>query len=154
MTDISDHITHREATFSATAIRRKIDNTPNDDQLENMRKLAVNVFEPLRAGLGDRVIMVSSFFRSETLNHLIGGSTTSQHCANNGAAMDMDNDNYSSGPTNYDIFCYIRDNLEFDQLIWEYGNNESPAWVHVSFNEGHNRKQLLRCINGNYHKIY
>jgi len=151
--NISEHISYREATFSATAIRRQIENKPTEEQLENMRKLAMNVFEPLRKGLGNRPIRISSFFRSITLNHVIGGSITSQHCANFGSAIDLDND-VMGNPDNMEIFCYIKDNLEFDQLINEYPNNDlTPSWVHVSFNEGKNRKQVLMCVNGNYHKV-
>jgi plasmid maintenance system killer protein len=151
--NISEHITYREAVFSATAIRRRIDNTPNEEQLRNMKILAEKVFEPLRAGLGNKPIRINSFFRSVTLNHLIGGSITSQHCANNGAAMDIDNDMFGN-PDNLTIFNYIKGNLEFDQLINEYPNDDlTPSWVHVSYNEGKNRKQVLMHVNGNYHKI-
>lgn len=153
MMNISEHITYREAVFSATAIRRHIDNTPNEEQLKAMKILAEKIFEPLRAGLGDKPIRINSFFRSITLNHLIGGSITSQHCALNGAAMDIDNDMFGN-PDNLTIFNYIKDNLEFDQLINEYPNSDlTPSWVHVSYNEGKNRKQVLMCVNGNYHKI-
>lgn len=151
--NISEHITYREATFSITAIRNGIVNIPNELQLRNMQLLAVNLFEPLRTKLGYRPIYISSFFRCEELNAFVGGKTHSQHRCNEGAAMDIDNDNSHIGPYNKEIFDCIKNNFEFDQLIWEYGNNESPDWVHVSYNEGKNRKELLRCVNGNYYKI-
>lgn len=147
---ISEHITYREATQSDTAIRKGILNVPDDIQLRNMQILAEAVFEPLRTGLGGKPIRITSFFRSQELNSLVGGSKFSQHCAINGAAMDIDNEN----PTNKEIFNFINDNLVFDQLIIEYPDNEgNPSWVHVSYHEGHNRNEVLMCINGNYHKI-
>ena len=84
---ISDHITYKEATQSNTAIRKGIDNTPNDEQLLNIIEIAKKVFEPLRNGLGDKPIRINSFFRSLELNKAIGGSTKSQHCK--GEAMDI-----------------------------------------------------------------
>ena len=138
MKPISEHISYREATFSITAIKNGIENTPNDDQLRNMQILAEAIFEPLRAGLGGKAIRISSFFRSAELNAILKGAKNSQHLANKGAAMDIDTDN------NREIFDYIRENLEFDQLIWEYGTDEEPDWVHVSYNKGHNRKQIIK----------
>lgn len=142
---ISEHISYREATFSAIAIRKGLFNTPNDEQLLNMELLADAIFEPLRLGLGGNPININSFFRRAELNSLIGGSKNSQHLCNNGAAMDLDSDN------NKEIFDYIHDNLVFDQLIWEYGDNDNPAWVHVSYHKDNNRQQSLRCVNGNYY---
>ena len=99
----------------------------------------------LRLGLGGNPININSFFRRAELNSLIGGSKNSQHLCNNGVAMDLDSDN------NKEIFDYIHDNLVFDQLIWEYGDNDNPAWVHVSYHKDNNRQQSLRCVNGNYY---
>ena len=147
MEKISEHISYREATFSNTAIKKGIQNIPSDDQLRNMQILAEAIFEPLRAALGGRMIRISSFFRCDTLNKTVGGSDTSQHLANNGAAIDLDNDN------NREIFDYIKNNLIFDQLIWEYGTDDEPDWVHVSYHSGHNRNEILRAINGHYIKI-
>jgi hypothetical protein len=148
--NISEHITYREAVYSRTAVKKKIKNIPNESQLAYMKIWAEKVFEPLRKGTGNRSLQISSFFRSFDLNDKLGGSPTSQHLCNHGAAGDIDNDNSEKGPTNREIFYYIQDNLEFDQLIWEYGDNTSPDWVHVSYHEGHNRNQVLRCINGDY----
>ena len=143
---ISEHITYREATFSATAIRKGIPNDPDENQLKNMQILAEAVFEPLRKGLGDKPIKITSFFRSRALNSIIGGASKSQHCE--GMAMDLD----SEDPTNRQIFDYIKDNLTFDQLILEYPDtNDNPSWVHVSYNIDNNRMQILRCINGHYY---
>jgi hypothetical protein len=141
---VSQNITLYEATKSNTAKRAGFDNIPNEKQLINMRLLAENVFEPLRAGLGNFPIYIASFFRILILNILIGGAKNSQHMAENGAAMDIDVDN-SGDLYNYQVFNYILEHLEFDQLIWEYGDDLNPDWVHVSYKESGNRKQALRC---------
>lgn len=140
MENISKHITYAEATKSQVAVRRGLDNTPNEVELKNMKHVAENIFEPLRAEKGIPVA-VTSFFRSRKVNQKIGGSVNSQHCK--GEAMDLDADVFG-GWTNSEIFDFIRLNLEFDQLIWEFGNEFNPEWVHVSLKrEGKNRKQIL-----------
>ena len=143
---ISDHITLKEATKSNTAIRRGIDNTPNDYEISNMENIAKNLFEPLREWVGGP-IRINSFFRSEELNSAIGGSSRSQHCQ--GRAIDLD-DTYGH-KTNAEMFQYIKDNLSFDQMIWEFGDNENPDWVHVSFvSFDENRGRIMKAerING------
>lgn len=139
---ISPHISFWEATFSETAERHGISNLPNLEEISNMRKLADMVFEPLRAAIG-LPIRVNSFYRSIRLNQKIGGSPTSQHCR--GQAMDISSTHSSC--SNADLFRFIQNNLEFDQLIWEFGTDEAPNWVHVSYVEGKNRKQVLRSIS-------
>jgi hypothetical protein len=142
MDNISKHITYNEATKSYMALKYNILNVPNEQQLINMILLAEAIFEPLREFVG-RPIAVTSFFRSKALNSKLKGSRTSQHMANNGAAMDLDADIYGY-ITNKDIFDYIRDNLDFDQLISEHPDeNGNPAWVHVSYKEKGNRKQVF-----------
>jgi zinc D-Ala-D-Ala carboxypeptidase len=151
MENISKHITYKEAIKSNTATKLGIDNTPTEDQLKNMIELAENVFEPLREGLGNRPINISIFFRCPLLNKAIKGAKNSQHVALKGAAIDLDNDNMpKEWPTNREIFDYIKDNLTFEQLIYEAGDDDSPGWVHVSYNSKSNRKQVLRFINGGY----
>jgi len=135
--NISKYITLAEATTSQTAVRKNIPNIPNEKELENMKHVAVNVFDKVREHFG-KPIRVSSFFRCLRLNNAVGGSKTSQHIK--GMAIDMQGTN---GLTNAEIFHYIKDNLEFDQLIWEYGTEQEPAWVHVSLVKGKNRKQVL-----------
>lgn len=135
--NISKYITLAEATTSQTAVRKNIPNIPNEKELENMKYVAVNVFDKVREHFG-KPIRVSSFFRCLRLNNAVGGSSTSQHVK--GMAIDMQGTN---GLTNSEIFHYIKDNLEFDQLIWEYGTKKEPAWVHVSLSRGENRKQVL-----------
>ena len=142
----SKHITWKEATGSATAKKLEIDNTPNEDQLNNMQNLAEDLFEPLRERVG-KPILINSFFRCEDLNRAIGGSSRSQHCE--GRAIDLD-DTFGH-KTNAEMFHYIKDNLDFDQLIWEFGDDNNPDWVHVSFiSFDENRKRIMRAerVNG------
>ncbi len=134
MKEISKHISYNEATFSATAKRLSIDNTPNQMTLEAMQLLAEKVFEPLREWYG-KPIRVNSFYRSSALNKAVGGSRSSQHIL--GQAMDI---NAGSKSENEKLFNYIKDNLLFDQLINEY----DFTWVHVSYRASGNRKQLLK----------
>ena len=145
MIKISNHISYKEATRSVTALRLGIDNTPNEYQLQNMEIIAKKVFEPLREAI-DAPIKINSFFRSEKLNKAIGGSGKSQHCQ--GRAIDID-DVYGSVSNAY-MFYYIKDNLDFDQLIWEFGSDANPDWVHVSYvDEDSNRKRCLKAIREN-----
>ena len=142
---ISKHISDKEGTYSITAIRRGIDNTPDEKQLQNMQLLADRVFEPLRVWVG-KPIKVNSFFRSTKLNKAIGGSSKSQHC--HGQAIDID-DSYGH-VTNAEMFEYIKEHLDFDQLIWEFGNDDNPNWVHVSYvSESENRNRCLRAYKYN-----
>lgn len=149
---ISEHVSYKEATKSNTAIKFGIDNKPNELQLENMIILSENVFEPLRKHF-DKPIGISSFFRSEELNNRIGGSKSSQHLANKGAAMDIDADMYG-GITNKDIFDYIKDNLEFTQMIWEFGTDKEPNWVHVGYDANNLKKELLVAKRNSKGKTY
>jgi len=141
---ISDHISMKEALRSNTAQRLGIDNMPDNDTLVTMQITAQHIFEPLRNHFNEP-IYISSFYRSPELNKAIGGSAKSQHCK--GEAIDID-DVYSKA-SNADFFNYIKDKLEFDQLIWEFGDDENPAWVHVSYNLGKNRMRILKAIKEN-----
>ena len=138
---ISNHITYAEAIQSNTAKRRGIDNTPSQTQVEAMKLLAEKVFEPLREWVGGP-IKVNSFFRSEALNEAIGGSGTSQHCK--GQAIDID-DVYGR-KSNAEMYNWIKENLDFDQMIWEFGTDMQPNWVHVSYvSEEKNRNKCLKA---------
>lgn len=141
MENISRHISYTEAVNSVTAKRLGILNIPTEEQLQKMRLVAKMVFEPLRIHLSVP-IYISSMFRSNGLNIAIGGASSSQHMADNGAAMDLDADRYE-GTTNEEIFKYIKDNLEFDQLIAEGVEDGHVEWVHCSYSKGSNRKQVL-----------
>ncbi|MGY8864012.1 MAG: D-Ala-D-Ala carboxypeptidase family metallohydrolase [Methylophagaceae bacterium] len=143
---ISKHISYKEAIKSNTALRLNLDNTPGDYEISNMVGIATHLFEPLREYVGGP-IKINSMFRSVDLNTAIGGSKSSQHCQ--GRAIDLD-DTFGY-KTNADMFNYIKNNLNFDQMIWEFGNDKNPAWVHVSYVSGdQNRNRILIAekVNG------
>ena len=142
---ISKHISYKEATYSRTATRLGIENKPDEDQLKNMKLIAKEIFEPLRMWVGGP-IKVNSFFRSPKLNTAIGGSSKSQHC--HGQAIDLD-DTFGRA-TNAEMFEFIREHLNFDQMIWEFGDDDNPDWVHVSYvNEKDNRQRCLLAYKDN-----
>lgn len=129
MKNISKHISYKEATRSYGAIRAGIDNTPNKRELRAMEAVAENCFEPLREWVGNW-IKIESFLRKHTPN--------SQHFR--GEAIDIDDDfGYKS---NAEMFDWLAKNVEFDQLIWEFGDSKGPAWIHVSHKEGRNRRKF------------
>lgn len=137
---ISKHISYNEGVRSATAISLKIDNKPSDDILKKMVVVAEEVFEPLREW-AKHPINVNSFYRSPKLNSALKGSLTSSHMS--GEAIDIST---LGKKTNGELFEYIKEKLEFDQLIWEFGNDENPRWIHVSYkNKKDNRKDVLKA---------
>jgi hypothetical protein len=139
---ISKHISEKEATKSVTALRLNIDNTPNGTALNNMKILAEKVFEPLREWVGGP-IKITSFYRSPDLCVAIGSKISSQHAK--GQAMDID-DIYGH-KSNKEMFEWIKENLDFDQLIYEFGNEENPDWVHVSYvDQENNRNRILKAV--------
>ena len=143
---ISKHISYHEGTYSRTGERRDLDNTPNTEQLKCMKEVAENLFEPLREWVGGP-IKINSFFRGEPVNTAIGGSTRSQHMK--GQAIDID-DTFGH-KTNAEMYHYIKDNLDFDQLIWEFGTDKNPNWLHISWvSHRPNRKKLTiaKTVNG------
>ncbi len=148
MTKISDHVSYKEGIYSRTALRRGIDNTPGPDQLKCMMEIAENVFEPLREWVGGP-IKINSFFRGKKLNTAIGGSKTSQHMK--GQAMDID-DTFGH-KTNAEMYHYIKNNLLFDQMIWEFGDDNNPNWIHVSFvTHRKNRRKLTVAYKDEFGK--
>mgnify|MGYP003970674341 FL=1 len=141
MKNISKHVTYKEGTYSNTANRLGLANDPTEEQLQNMKLVAEKVFEPLREHVS-HPMKINSFFRGPQLNKAIGGSYSSQHCK--GQAMDID-DSYGNA-TNAYMYEWIKKNLDYDQMIWEFGTDENPDWVHVSFvNEGENRNRCLKA---------
>ena len=145
MKKISKHITYKEGTRSVTALRLGIENKPSEYELQNMELIAEKVFEPLREAVNGP-IKINSFYRCEELNKAIGGSSRSQHCQ--GRAIDID-DVYGYVSNSY-MYYYIKDNLDFDQLIWEFGTDTEPGWVHVSYVDGDsNRKRCLLAYKEN-----
>ena len=142
---ISKHISDKEGVYSITAIRKGLDNIPNQFELSNMKEIAEQIFEPLRKWVGGP-IRINSFYRSKALNKAIGGSTTSQHCK--GQAMDID-DVYGH-KTNAEMYEWIKENLNFDQMIWEFGDDKNPNWIHISYvNEIDNRNRRLKAYKEN-----
>jgi zinc D-Ala-D-Ala carboxypeptidase len=138
---LSEHLSLAEVTRSESAKRKGVSNMPTEAHIANFKLLAEKVFEPIRIHFG-KPIHISSGYRSEALNKAIGGSSTSQHCQ--GEAIDIDMDGHAGGITNKMVFDYIKDNLNFDQLIAEFPVNGEPAWVHVSYEStGKQRKQIL-----------
>ena len=146
MDKISDHVSYKEGVRSNTATRLDIDNTPSAYELSNMGILSDNIFEPLRRWVAGP-IKINSFYRSPKLNTAIGGSNSSQHCQ--GRAMDID-DTFGH-KTNAEMFNYIKENLNFDQIIWEFGDDKNPDWVHVSYvseSENRGRALLVKKVKG------
>lgn len=146
---LTAHFDLSEFTRSESAKREGLDNTPTPEHLENIKILCEKVLEPIRLRFGS--INISSGYRGKMLNHFIGGAVNSDHCL--GRAADIDMDDVGTGVTNTEIFNYIKDNLDYDQLIWEFGNKEKPDWVHVGYRLNENRKQTLRAtkVNGKSH---
>ena len=149
---LTDHVSLTEATKSNTAERLGINNFPNSYILSKMQETSFQLFEPLRVFVGEP-IYISSFYRCPELNKAIGGSSRSQHCK--GEAIDID-DVYSKRYKNADFFNYIKENLPFDQLIWEFGDDENPSWVHMSYVEDLNKRRgrVLRAIKEKGKTIY
>ncbi len=142
---ISKHISNKEGVYSRTATRLGIENKPDEKQLQNMVAVAEEIFEPLRMWVGGP-IKINSFFRSLELNKAIGGSAKSQHC--HGQAIDLD-DTFGRA-TNAEMFDFIKENLDFDQMIWEFGDDNNPNWVHVSYvSPTENRKKCLKAYKDN-----
>lgn len=140
---ISKYLTLLECVKSETASRLGIINMPGANEIRAMIFVATNVFDKVREFVGGP-LFASSFFRCPELNGSIGGSKTSQHMK--GEAIDIDADRFG-GKTNKEIFDFIRKNLPFDQMIWEFGSDQNPDWVHVSLCEtpSKNRREILRA---------
>jgi hypothetical protein len=136
--NLSPHITIAEATRTNTGLP----NYPGPVEYAAMEALAVNVFEPLRLLSGEEPIDITSFYRSPKVNTKICGALTSQHPK--GEAMDI-----SIPGSNKVLFDIIREQLPFDQLIWEYGTDDEPDWIHVSYSVKRNRGQVLKAVKVN-----
>jgi hypothetical protein len=145
---ISEHFSLAELCNSASAKRHGISNVADDKSIKNLTILAENILEPIRKHF-EQPIHISSGYRCAALNKKVGGSKTSQHLI--GQAVDIDNDNTEI--SNAEIFNFIKDNLKYDQLIWEFGNDENPDWVHVSFSNKP-RKQILKAYKDGLSTVY
>ena len=145
MKNISKHVSYKEGVYSITALRLGLNNDPNAYHLNNMKVISEKIFEPLRMHVGGP-IKINSFYRGPELNKAIGGSSKSQHCK--GQAIDID-DTYGNA-TNAEMYHWIKDNLNFDQMIWEFGDDNNPAWVHVSYvDDDNNRNRCLKAYREN-----
>ena len=141
MDRLTKHVSFKEGVHSITALRLGLKNDPSDDHLQSMILLSEKIFEPLRMHVGGP-IKINSFYRGPELNKAIGGSAKSQHCK--GQAMDID-DTYGNA-SNKEMFNWIKANLDYDQMIWEFGTDENPDWVHVSYvDPGSNRNRCLKA---------
>ena len=148
---LTENLSLAEVTKSATAIRMGIANTPSATHLIALKEVSKNIFQPCREHFG-KPLAVTSGYRSEALNEAISGSSkTSQH--SKGEALDLDADVFG-GFSNAELFNYIKDHLDFDQLIWEFGNNNNPAWVHCSYKTRGNRNEVLIAIKTNNQTTY
>ena len=142
---ISKHVSYREGMYSITADRLGLKNDPTEEHLDNMKLLSEKIFEPLRDHVGGP-IKINSFYRGPELNAAIGGSAKSQHC--NGQAIDID-DTFGHA-TNAEMYTWIKENLDFDQMIWEFGDDKNPNWVHVSYvGKDKNRNRCLKAYKEN-----
>ena len=144
--ELSTYVTYGEMVRSATATKHKIKNVPGKKEIENAIALCEKVYDPLRAWYG-KGIPITSFFRSAAVNSINGGSSTSQHVT--GQAMDID-----TVSDNKKLFEYIKDHLDYDQLIYEFGDDTNPGWVHVSYSLVKNRRQVLRAYRHNGKVVY
>ena len=145
MVRLSKNFSLQEYTKSQTAVRQGIDNNPSEEHLTKAKALFENVIQPVRDKFG--VTVINSGYRGPQLNMAVGGSSNSQHCK--GEALDLDMDG-RDGPTNREVFEFIRKELIFDQLIWEFGDDYNPNWVHVSFSQSINRGNVLKAFKDAY----
>ena len=138
---LSNNFSLKEMTASQTAERKGISNNPSEDHMNNLKELCENVLQKVRDHY-NKVVSVSSGYRSPELCVAIGSSTNSQHAKGQAADFEV------YGLSNADLCKWIAENLEFDQLILEYHNIGEPnsGWIHCSYrSNGENRKQILRA---------
>jgi len=147
---LSEHFKLNEFTKSETAIRKRIDNTPGPAHASNLQKVCEKILEPVRKHFG-KPVRINSGYRGAALNSAVGGSSKSQHC--NGEAVDFEID----GLANPELAKWVAANCDFDQIILEfYDPKEGPnsGWVHASYSEGKNRKQILTAVSVNGKTVY
>ena len=146
---LTENFSLAEMTKSETALRQGLDNTPGDEEIDNLRKLAENVLQPIREAYG-RGVKVNSGFRHPDVNAAVGGSRTSDHCKGQAADIEI------PGIANADLAQWIVDNCEFRQVILEFYTPGIPdsGWVHVSYVEGDNKKQVLTAMKENGKTVY
>ena len=147
---LSEHFNLKEFTKSETAIRKRIDNTPNSVHATNLKAVCEKILEPVRKHFG-KPVRINSGYRGPALNAAVGGSSKSQHC--NGEAVDFEID----GLPNPELAKWVSENCDFDQIILEfYDPKEGPnsGWVHASYSAGKNRKQKLTAVTVGGKTVY
>ena len=146
---LTENFTLAEMTKSETALRYDMDNTPGEAEIANLQLLAEKVLQPVRDHY-KRGVKVNSGFRHPEVNAKVGGSKTSDHCRGQAADIEI------PGVANADLAQWIADNLEFRQLILEFYTPGVPdsGWVHVSYVEGDNKKQIMTAMKENGKTVY
>jgi zinc D-Ala-D-Ala carboxypeptidase len=139
--NLSANFTLKELTKSDTATRLGLDNTPDDEALENLKTLCEMVLQPVRDHFG-KSVTVNSGYRSPESNAAVGGSKTSDHCKGQAADIEID------GLPNPELAQWIMDNLDYTQLILEFYTQGQPnsGWVHVSYDPNNLKKQELTAV--------
>ena len=147
--NLTNNFTLAEMTKSETALRHDMDNTPGEQEISALKALAENVLQPVRDHFG-KGVKVNSGFRHPEVNAKVGGSKTSDHCRGQAADIEI------PGIPNAELAAWIRDNLEFRQLILEFYTPGIPdsGWVHVSFVPEDNKKQVLTATKQNGKTVY
>ena len=137
---LSQHFSYQEFIKSQTAARKGIKNEPDDAQLYNMKMICANILEPVRVHF-DKPVIITSGFRSPELCVAIGSSTNSQHAKGEAADFEI------PGVDNRELALYIKNELDYDQLILEFYKDNEPTsgWIHCSYSTNHNRQQSLRA---------
>jgi len=138
---LSKNLSLSEVIKSNTAERKGIDKSPNETHLNNLKYLAEQVFQPIRDYF-EVPIYISSGYRSLSLNEAIGGSPRSFH--SHGMALDLDQDGRNKGVSNTEVFYFIKENLPFSELIWEFGDEDKPDWVHVAIAKGRENEKKIK----------
>lgn len=118
----------------------KADNSPQDTHLENIKELTINILQPIREIYG-KPITITSGYRSSKVNKVVGGADSSQH--SKGEAVDLVCEDKVR------LFLIIMIMNNFDQLIWEYGDDDTPDWIHVSYSSIQCRRQILKAVKEN-----
>ena len=141
---LSTNFSLLELTKSQTAERKGIDNTPSPTHQDNLKSLCTSILQPVRDHF-NRVVSVSSGYRSEALCIAIGSKISSQHAKGQAADFEI------FGLSNEELATWIKENLDYDQLILEYWKEEDPnsGWVHCSYTSEGNRKQYLKAYKEN-----
>nr|BAR19954.1 peptidase M15 [uncultured Mediterranean phage uvMED] len=141
---LSKHFTLEEMEKSQTATRKGIKNKAGSGEIKNLGDLCYEVLEPVRAKF-DKPVTITSGYRSPELSEAIGSKATSQHCS--GEAVDFE----IAGVSNLQVALWLTNNVNFDQCILEFWTGEaSSGWIHVSYKDGSNRKQVLTYDGKSY----